>query len=234
MGALTRAKIVLEGLQLSGNTSLTTLANGWLNDWLRSTAMSWPWPSLQRRAPSVPLAQGALDVSLGGGANGIIPEIRDIISPIWMYTSDYSYKGKIPIRNSTDGDLVEDETVNNPATYIGPPERFKLRADPITEGKFNLFPTPFPDRDYLLAIDFFVIPLSIDDSVLGDALKPWYRNDRTMVQAVKCYSLDHQSKGEEYMAELQVLENMVVTDRMKFGEITGTNDHMGLNSAVFR
>lgn len=232
MGQLSFATIVSEGLLLAGDDSLTTRANVWLNAWLRSQYAAWPWPFLQRRATGVSLASGATSLSFGAGAI-VTPEVKRILTPVFIYDSAYTTAKRVSVRTLTGGELVEDETVNNPSNNIGAPARFKVRADTSLWGKWLLIPTPVPDRTYLLAIDYIVQPADI--STTTDV--PLYPNDRTMIQAMKHAALDY-LKEADAPAALDVLASMVIDDRVKYGEVTGTNDQlgslMGLDTGYFR
>jgi len=229
MGVLNRGQLVAAGLLEAGNTSLTTLANGWLNDWLDSTALAWPWPVLQRRIAGVALASGTQSLSFGNGAAGVSVRVSRVIDPIWVYDSLYSTKVRariIPLLGTGAG---WDESINDPSTNIGIPQRFKLRADESVAKRWSLIPTPVPDRALLLAIDYICIPAQL----AADATVPWYENDRTIRQAIKCAALNHMKKVEELQAEREVLRSYSIEDRVKFGEQPGTNDQLGLDPAVF-
>lgn len=228
MGDLTRAQLVSAGLNKAGNTDLTTLANVWFNAWLRSTYAAWPWPFLQRRITAVSLTTGATSLSLGNGSNGVTAEIQRIHDPIWIGQGTYSTRALARIRQLHGGDAEKDEYLR-PSTEKGLCTEFKVRADSSSPGRWTLIPYPFPDKNYLLAIDYQERPAAIS----ADATVPPYPNDRTMIQAVICDALQYM-KDPAYRDELEVLAAMVVDDRVKFGEVTGLNDELGLDPKTFR
>lgn len=237
MGALTRAELVDEGTNLAGNSSLTTRANTWFNAWLRSQYRAWPWPFLQKRVSGVPLASASSSLLLGVGSGGVALEIQRIIDPVQIHKADYSGRGLVRIRQSS-GSVIQnwDESTNNPATNLGMPQVLKVVTDTVW-GRWVLYPWPIPDVAYLLSFDYFEQPADMVQGSVGDVLVPIYPNDRTMIQAVYVDALKYESAGEDsssYRAELEVLAAMVRDDRLKYGEVPGTNDRTNLDSTVYR
>lgn len=229
MGQLTRAQIVSNGLQLAGDTSLTTLANTWLNAWLRAHYASWPWPYLHKRITGVALAAGTTSIDIGAGSNGVTPEIKRIISPLWLYSSTYSTARKLTVRATYGGDIGSEEVVHDSATWRGTPELIRIRAHTSTWGKWTLVPLPAPDRAYLLGIDYIEQPADLS----SDSTVPICPSDRTMIQAVKQAALDYMGHRDEAMAEMQLLSAMATEDRLRYGEVAGTNDMITLDPSVF-
>lgn len=229
MGQLSAANLIATALNKAGDSRLTTPALTWLNAWLRSAYAAWPWPYLQRRIAGLALPAGTQSLSLGAGAGGVTLEIKRVLDPLWVYDSVYSTKLRARIRTYIAGDAFEDESINNPATNIGCPQQFKIRADTSLFGKWSLIPTPVPDKAYLLAVDYIIIPADI----VTTTDVPTYPNDRTMIQAILCDALQYM-KDKAYLDELQVLASMVIDDRVKFGEVAGTNDQTLLDPSVFR
>lgn len=232
MGSLTRAQIVTQGLREAGDTSLTTRGNEWLNRWLRSQYMALDWPFLQRRLEAFALVTDATYVRVGAGAT-VTPHIQRIHDPVWVYKSDYSIRRKARIVSLLDGDINSDETVNRPSGHRGVPASFKVRPNATTGGRWDLIPDVFPDRDLLLALDYTELPDNIDTSSSGDSTIPRYPNDDTLVKCVEVAALKY-LKSDNYMAERDVLANMVLNDRVKFGAALGINDTWGLDPKVFR
>ena len=231
MGQLTRAQIVDEGINLAGNSQLTTRANTWLNAWLRSQYAAWPWPFLHKRISGVALASASTSLLLGAGSNGVTAEIRRVLDPIQLYDSAYSLKGQLRIRPNNGANPLWDESSNNPS-LTGLPSHIKVAQDTLW-GRWKLYPWPIPQTNYLLAIDYLEAPADLS----ADASVPIYPNDRTMIQAVYTDALKYEQAGEDmtqYRAELEVLGRMVVDDRMKYGDVTGTNDQLGLDTNTFR
>lgn len=237
MGQLTRLQIITRGLaKASAPTALAAEAVYWLNAWLRSTYMAWPWPFLQKRLPAFSLAAGTQSFLLGAGSGGIATQVQRVIDPMRIYAVDYSARGNVRVQRIAGGSpesLTDDETVNNPATYKGQPEHFKARMDNGVWGKWTMIPTPVPERAYLLAIDYVELPDEIDVTSGGDSTKPIYPNDRTLIQAVVVDAMQHR-EDPRYDANLAVLASMVADDRVKAGSSPGINDRVGLDPTVFR
>jgi hypothetical protein len=229
MGVMTRTQLVSAALNEAGNTSLTTLAQGWLNDWLDSSAAGWPWPQIQRRIGNVALVTGTQSLSVGAGSGGITLRVLRIIDPIWVYSSDYSTRVRARVLPITQSALEWDETINDPTRNLGVPTRFKIRTDETTFFKWSLIPTPVPDRDLLLALDYLCIPAQLT----GDSQVPWYPNDRTIRQAIKVAALAYMKRADELQGEREMLKSFVTEDKVKYGEIPGTNDQLGLDPATF-
>ena len=229
MGVMTRSTLVAAALNEAGNTSLTTLANGWLNDWLDSVAAGWPWPQIQRRIAGVALATATQSLSFGNGSAGVALRVLRVIDPIWVYASDYSVKRRARVLPIHQSNMAWDESIHDPTTNIGIPAQFKVRADTSTLFKWSLIPTPVPDRALLLAIDYLCIPAQLTAS--GDV--PWYPNDRTIRQAIKCGALNYMKKKDELQVERDILRSYVTEDKVKYGEVPGTNDQLGLDPSVF-
>lgn len=236
MGSLTRSQIVDEGMLQAGRSDLEARMNVYLNAWLRSQYTAWDWPFLHRRKTGLALTAGLTTVSVGNGSSSITAEIKKILDPIYVYDSTYSTKCRARIRQLTGGDVYFDETVNNPATWRGLPTQFKVKADTALWGKWSLIPMPFPDRDYLATFDYIETPANIDVSSSGDSTIPIYPNDRTMIQAVVSETCKYAygSDSPQFAAAMDLLSSMVVDDRMKFGQVHGTNDLVQLDSDTFR
>lgn len=229
MGQLTRSQIVSNGLQLAGDTSLTTLGNVWLNMWLRQQYASWSWPFLFRSAIGVSLTSGSTSLSVGAGSNGITLEIQKIIDPIWVYDSAYNTKVMARVRTLAGSpDINTEERIYTAAQAQGTPTTFKVRPDSSTWGKKTLVPFPIPDKNYLLAFDYLEQPADIS----SDGTVPLYPNDMTMIQAVKYHALDYLKAGAG--DALQVLIQMQVKDRVSYGEEPGVGDEILLDVDSFR
>lgn len=235
MGAMTRDEIVAEALLLAGRgTDLNVRARVALNHWLDSQYQAWPWPFLQRRAAAIALAAGTQSLSFGNGAL-VTARVQRIISPLGLYNTAYTSKTLLPIRSLTGGPLSEDETLNNPTLTRGLPQRVKVRANSATPNKWDIIPLPVPDKDYLLAIDYLELPATYATNAAVSSI-PLYPNDRTMVQAVltEVHKYVDGTDSDSYQSALGILGSMAIDDRVKFGQVTGTNDVMQLDPDVFR
>jgi hypothetical protein len=234
MGSLTRAQIVSQGLAEAGyDTTYQTIAETDLNARLQRIYSQFPWPFLQKRIAGVALTQGATSLDIGAGAAGVTNGIQRILNPMYLYRSDYTYSGRIQIRQIAGGPVDLDETVNNPATLTGPPQLMKVRQHNTTPGKWTLVPLPIPDRVYLLAVDYIDIPAPIATGAGGDSTVPVYPNDSTLIKIVETWALKH-AKHETYATERDVLADMIIQDRVVYGSVDGTNDNLGLDDGVYR
>lgn len=229
MGQLTRDEIVSNGLNLAGKTSLTTLANTWLNAWLKSTYEAWPWPFLLKQATGISLTSGATSLTLGSGSGGISGLIQNIFDPIFVYSSDFRTRGEARVRQLLTGPVEKENYVSDPTTIKGLPSQFKCRESDTTEGQWTLQPYPLPQQDYLLSVNYKLTPAAISS---GSSI-PRYPNDRTLMQAVMVEALKYMG-DERYGEALDVLRSLVNEDKMKSGNKTGSNDVLGLDEGVFR
>jgi hypothetical protein len=115
----------------------------------------------------------------------------------------------------------------------------KVKQDDVW-GRWSLIPTIVPDKAYLLAIDYIAMPDDIDETSAGDATKPIYPSDITLVKAVVASALQYladprdgtsvaaaQAADEDYGAS-------AVQDRIRYGYSDGSNDTLRLDSRVHR
>lgn len=231
MGQLTWGDIITEGGLLVGDDSQGTRAKIWFNAWLRKTYRSWAWPFLKRRLSGLSLVSGAASVSFGAGAGGVTQEISRVFEPIYVYTSDFKTRARADIMELLDEDIMYDESSRDPAANIGMPRRFKMRADTTLWGKWSLITFPIPDRNYLLAFDYQVVPANL----VLDADTILYPEDRTLMQAAKCAVLDYADgpAAGTTQSELQVLSTMIMDDRINYGDAAGDGEYWSLDGSVF-
>lgn len=230
MGALSFNDLIQTGLNIAGRTDLSSLATVWLNSWLRSQYKSWPWPFLYRRVTNISLPAGTQLLTVGAGNATITLPIQQVRDPIWVYASDYSKRSRARIRKLIDGPIYWDESVNNPATGVGLPNHFKVRANATTWGAWDLVPHPIPDVSYLLALDYLEQPA---DFVQASTSSPIYPNDHTMYQAVVVAAQQYLNNYNQYAKELDVLSAMAINDRVKYGMVEGTNSDLPLDGEIF-
>lgn len=228
MGQKTRTEIIDAGLQLAGDTSLTTHAVTWLNAFLRETYRSWPWPFLHKRYTGLALGAGVTSLSFGNGSTEAL-EVPRIFDPIKVYTSDYRSKGKARIRQMVESDVDHDATYNDPAQGRGIPTTFKIRADNTLWGKWTLYPWPVPDKAYLLGLEYLIQPADLSS---GSSV-PIYPSDETMILAVMVKGLEHMKEIEQYALKKGELREQVINDRLRYGSAEGVNEDQLLDDGVF-
>lgn len=229
MGQLTRAQIVTEGLNLAGNTGLTTRANYWLNTFLGSIYPSHRWSFLERRYTAPALTAGGASLSFGAGS-----VTSDLISHVLRIaladTSNDGYKNDIWI---ADGE--SSEASNEPAwlsSTRGLPNQLMVEPDATTQFKWTISPSGLADKAYRLSILAQYLPTHIDVTSGGDNTKPVYPNDETMMHAIYVQALRHQS-DERAVPEEEILASKVRMDRLKFGRRVGTAQKIGLSRRTF-
>jgi hypothetical protein len=109
------------------------------------------------------------------------------------------------------------------------PTKFKVRASSGFTGRWHLIPDPIPNQNLLLGFNYLETPADITDT----AVVPLYPSDATMIQAVMVDALIYMN-NEKADSERDMLGVMVVNDRVRYGEVTGTNDQLGLDPSTFR
>jgi hypothetical protein len=231
MGVLTRTELVTAALLKAGNTNLTTNAVTWLNAWLRSQYRGFPWPFLRRNASLLTLSSGATIKTVGNGNGGVAKAIQYLTGHVFIFTSDRATRARAYVRQVEDGDAFSHED-GLLSTDTGLPTLFRVRQSTVAEtyGTWDLFPYPLPDKAYLLSFEYLMQP----DNLAADATVPLYPNDRTMIQAIMCDALQYMDRRREYQMELGILGSMVNDDRMKYGQVPGTNDVLPLDPSTFR
>jgi hypothetical protein len=229
MGSRTHDTLISEALLLAGNANLTSRASVWLNTWLRSQYTAWPWPFCIRSLSDYSLPEGTQSLSFGNGSGGVTLEIHQIRDPVYLYNSEKTQRYEARIRELVGVSADNDERAINTTTKRGIPSEVKVRADASIEGKWTLYFDPVPDRALLLAFDYHVIPADVSGST-----KPRYPNDRTMIQAIYAEAMKYMDRQDVYQTALSVLASMVVDDRLKYGEVPGTNGTWGLDAKTFR
>lgn len=238
MSQLTYAQLITRAGLLAGDDTLTNEARFWVNEWLRKAYAMWPWPFLVRSLSGLVLASGSQAVSIGAGSGGVTNEITRIRDPIIMYNGAYTFRGQARVQTLTGNNADNDERGQNPATFKGIPKTFKARPSAATEGKIDLIPLPFPDRDLILALDYFEMPAPM--SVLttsnpDDATRPRYPNDRTIIQGIYAEMLKYSDgEGAAYAAASEKASAMVSADFVTEGSKLGINQSWPLDESVYR
>lgn len=240
MGQSTLSAIVSQGLKLAAREDLAEAGPDGvitpyleLQMWLRKMAADWPWPQLYRRATSISLPAGTASMNLGGAGTNITDAIQRIRDPLYLYDSAYGTRATMRVQPIEDNGVQFDETVNNPTTNRGQPQYVKVRPFAFTTsavaGKWTLYFTPIPDRAYLIAVPYMLMPPDPSASEY-----PWYPVDRTMVHMVKTFAFSMGHDQEKAAMANEELAAMIGRDKMQHGQNAGINLVSPLDSNVFR
>lgn len=233
MGALTATNVINEGMLLAGRDDLATRGLAWLNTWLRAQYQSWPWPFLFKRRLDLTLAAGTASFAIGAGSGGETLPIQQVRDPVKLRTSGYTLKRLARIRQLIDGQPIidpdYDEALRDPATSRGVPDVIRVRASNTLYGEWTLYPTPIPDRDLLVTLDYIVLPAD----VVG-ANTPIYPADETMIHRVYARTLRYAGDLEAAGIADEEVRQMTINDRMKFGGTVGTGDILTVDPGVYR
>ena len=227
MGQLTTAQIISEGLLMAGDSSLTTRAERWLNAWLRSQYAGFAWPFLLRSAEAA-LASSQNELTFGMGSNGVTEAIRRIVDPVHVYDDARTAYQQLRIRNAIEATQEQLLLGLQESQARGVPTSVRVLADTSLWGRWTLKFDRWADRDLTVSINFYIQPADVSGTDV-----PLYPNDRTLMKAVEAETLRFK-KADNYQNELEVLASMISDDRMKFGEVPGQNEDIGLDPLWFR
>lgn len=246
MGRKTRSELMALAGILANNEEAQSIVRTWLDDWLQRTAKTWPYPMLKSRASGIAVAAGALGVNVNGGDVGQTgASIHRILNGVifWRAQTGYNPNGRALIRPfDASVDPSRDISVSDPTQRRGLPETARIytgvqETGNAESGSVSIFLDPVPDRAIYLAFDYWMIPAALGSSESFDTLKPWYPNDRTLVEAIKLCILD-MDKGDEpdpaHAAQEMKVAGMVIDDRDFDGSQAGDNEFMQLDPNVFR
>jgi hypothetical protein len=239
MGQSTLSAIVSHGLKLAAREDLAEAGPDGvitpyleLQMWLRKIAADWPWPQLWRRATGISVPAGTVSLNLGAGAT-VTNAIQRILDPCILYDAQYRARATVRVQRIEDNGVQFDETVNDPTTTRGQPQYLKVRpfdfTTSITAGKWTVYFSPVPDRAYLLALPYMLMPADP-----GAAEYPWYPVDRTMVHMVKTFAFSMGHDQEKAAMANEELGAMIARDKMDHGQNAGININTALDSNVFR
>jgi len=232
MGAKTMGTIISEAGLLAGRDDLEDEVLAWVNNWLRQTYLSWDYPFLHRSREALSLPAGTTSLDIGAGQSGVTPEIQRILDPVWVYKSDYSYKGQARLRQLTGGNNTRaEDRIHDSSVGRGAPQQVRVRPHSSTYGRWSLVFLPVPDAAYLLALDYIELPANLTTAGI-----PLYPNDLTLVQAATTAALlfanGHDSP--DYHDAMQVLGRRTAEDKSRLGSTPGVNDQLPLDGGVFR
>lgn len=236
MGDMTRAELMSQGGLSANNDDVNSaFVIQWLNNWLKRTAKSWSWPQLKVRIEDLPIAAATKMVTVGKGTFTPLHLHRLLGNYVMWRNSDYTSRGMMLSRQLLDADPDTDESVTLVTQRRGNPNTCKVRVGDgtIYDGAFRIYPDPVQEVQLFLSFDAHIVPGNLS----GNQAVPWYPNDRTLEQAVKCafMELDEGGNGDDATRlEMDKLGRMVVDDRDFDGEAPGDNQAMMLDPSVFR
>lgn len=236
MSSMLISEIILEGLLLGGDTSLTARATVALRNWSRSVASGFLWPQLKREGDVIALAAGLQKITVGGGSGGITQEIARINDPLKLYTGTFTAKGDVRVETDWGQGFAVNNIANNPASNIGCPQRCRVKPksaggtqDLVTNYVWDIIFDRVADQAYSFEISYYLMP-----QFATAAERLWYPVDQTCVQAVFAFVLKHKKDWKGYQMATETLKQMVSTDRMSEGVKPGINDTIPLNPKYFR
>jgi hypothetical protein len=209
MGQLTRAEIVTEGLEMAGNTGLTTRANVWLNLWLSKVYTQWPWAFLQNHYGPISVAVGTQKVTFGAGQN-TDDRIHTIRRALLTDPVSGVVSTELQLRSSSSVNAL-DILSGVSATNYGQPRVLHV-VPSSTAGQWELYFSPRP----AVATRLVLVAHFTPDHLSADSDVPSYPNDETMMFAVYVAALRHQ-QDERWQSEAAELRRMIAADRSVHG-----------------
>lgn len=210
MGVLTCEEIIKQGVRLAGVTydATDTKQLAWLKQWLRSVALSWPWPEVKViTTVTLPANQYTLDVG-GGAAILTTTYIQRLDFPVYINYGETYLPAQI------EQQAIMDINVTPPK---GVPDKVSYSISSVNPGRITLIFNRKPIAALVLQVAFQV------DPAVGYVLAnmPWYLNDNTLIQAI-AYKQSEDSNGvtaEDTLKLRDDLAMMLRDDKLKFGII---------------
>jgi hypothetical protein len=99
----------------------------------------------------------------------------------------------------------------------------------VSDGIWQVVFNTAADQAYSLWMQYQITPDEVDDDEV-----PWYPNDRTMQQFVEVQAYKHLKQWQVYRIENDILAEMVISDRAKYGVVDGSNDSLFLDPNIFK
>jgi hypothetical protein len=244
MGRKTRAELMSEAGLVASNDQASSFVRLWLDNWLTRTAKTWSWPMLKGRIGPVSVAAGTGALSVGNGESNINQRLHRLVNGwvFWRGQSNANIRGRAFVRPFDNPDPDVDLSVRD-TTRQGYPETVRIYtglgaggADPESE-VLTMVLDPIPSIPVYLYFDALILPPNIGAAAADDTVRPWYPNDRTLVDACKCAIMEL-DKGDEddaaYDKAMTALGLKVVEDRDFDGQQAGDNEWLSLDPAQFR
>lgn len=163
---MNRGQIVAQGLELGGNTGITSLANDFLNLFLDNLARSKDFETLITEA-SISGTAGSSDVDISSLAT-----YRSILR-VHLDGDDQ------PLKQQDYPDIWKQVRVDTAAGSTGTPEHFAIKPDSTT-----LVLWPIPKTQPVGKILYYRVPAAMT----SDSDVPWFADAHTMVNAVADFS----------------------------------------------
>lgn len=210
MSALTRDQIVDTALKQAGNTSITDLANTWLNNILDRLYEDYHWP-FQEKTTTGTLAQGATTVSLPS-------DYADVWNEYGLKIEDSD--GKFQPLLIRDADYLD--TLVDPSVQ-GPPEIA------IVDLKARTWrPYPLPGKAYTWHLRYKFKPARLTGNTA-----PEFPNDQLLIDAVYTLALKYED-DDRAPQELSFLDLLVKKYRKGFNRSPLKGDKLEMSPEVFK
>ncbi len=211
MGVKTCEQLIRKGLYLAGVTYKATDTRPLddLKSWLRSVAISWPWPEVEgiERA-TVPAGEYVIEM----GIDGDFAEsryIQRVTFPMLIMYDEQCLPDKILQK------AVNKMSVGNEYVPEGVPDRAGYLPD--GSGAVQILLNRKPKIDTVIQIAYQY------DPAVGYTIEdiPWYMNDDTMEYAVafKAAEVKDGPTAENTLKLEEALSTKVRNDKIKFGVI---------------
>lgn len=237
MGLMTAGDIVREGGLLAGDDGKFVRGLGELNRWLRSQYSGFLWPFLLRENV-INVPAGTVSMQLGLAASTGMEDVQRLNDPIILY--DSSMLDRTTLRVLTGGIELPVAWAQDPQVEVGRPLYCRVMPRPINDGVPSGAGSAVPaatqfiafdkktDQPYKMRFSYYGLPRHLTESQI-----PLYPNDRTMVQAVAAY-FSRYVRAQDAGDNAEMLRNMTLEDRLKYGVTNGYHDTMMLDSKVYR
>lgn len=215
MSILTCEEIIKQGVRLAGVTykSTDTKQLAWLKQWLRSVALSWPWPEVSA-ATVATLNANQYTLLLGiGGVAANAQHIQRVLFPISILYGE-----------SILPDNITQQAISSmivAVAHVPPGKPDKAGYIPAGNGSVDVVFNRKTKTALTLQINFQYDPAAayIISSV------PWYANDNTLIQVI-AFKQSEDSNGVTADTTLKLRDDLAVMlrdDKLKFGIIDQPN-----------
>lgn len=209
--ASTRSQIVNRALILSGRgVELTSSANEWLNDMLRSWALDFRYPSLRKTGAALTLPIGSSTVSLPADFGAGMEKQGMIFSSSNIPMDEKSYEEFAMLRGIQVGNIV----TGQPSFYMVDKVASNFVFNSVADQAYGFIPT------------YFRAPDTIPTDSSGDNTKVWVDNDELVVEGLihKIYQYKEDVREQSQFNKLyNPLEGLLSKWQKQVGTMGGTS-----------